>query len=267
MLIKQIKQLCAQVGTASCLVCSEAVNFAKFTGDMTLAFADAIRHPGKIKWRTTTYYMDICGSNAVPIISLLGLLVGVILAFQAIVQLGRYGVESYVVNLVGTVIVTELGPLITAIVLAGRSGSAFAAEIGSMKAAEEIDAMITMGFDPNRFLIVPKVIAMLIITPGLTIFSDVCGIIGGLLIVCTKLNFSVAEYYFKTIEVVKPIDLFQGLFKSLFFAVIIASIGCLKGFDATKDAQGVGRAATSAVVTAIFLIIIADAILTSLFSI
>ncbi|MFA7231360.1 MAG: ABC transporter permease [Victivallaceae bacterium] len=245
----------------------EIITFLSFTGELALAMTDAVRHPRKVKWRTTTYYMDIAGSDAMPITALLGTLVGVILAFQAIVQLSRQGVESYVVNLVGTVIVTELAPLITAIVLAGRSGSAFAAEIGTMNATEEIDAMVTLGLVPSRFLIVPKVLAMIVIMPCLTIIADVCGILGGMIIVCNRLDMSAMEYYYKTIEVIKPVDLFQGLFKSLFFAVIIAAIGCMKGMGSDRDTQGVGRAATSAVVTAIFLIIVVDAVITALFSI
>lgn len=264
---KQLSQLFLQVGNGICIVCREAKVMLAFTGELLQALTDAVRNPRKIKWQTTFYYMDKSGSDAVPIISLLGFLVGVILAFQAIVQLSRYGVESYVVNLVGTVIVTELSPLITAIVLAGRSGSAFAAEIGTMKATEEIDAMVTMGFDPPRYLVVPKVLAMLVIMPCLTIFSDICGILGGMVITCSKLDLSATEYYFKTLEVIQSVDLVQGLFKSLFFAIIIAAVGCMKGLDAGKDAQGVGKASTSAVISAIFMIIVADAIITAAFSI
>lgn len=264
---KQLSQLFLQVGNGICIVCREAKVMLAFTGELLQALTDAARNPRKIKWQTTFYYMDKSGSDAVPITSLLGFLVGVILAFQAIVQLSRYGVESYVVNLVGTVIVTELSPLITAIVLAGRSGSAFAAEIGTMKATEEIDAMVTMGFDPPRYLVIPKVLAMLVIMPCLTIFSDVCGILGGMVITCSKLDLSATEYYFKTLEVIQPVDLVQGLFKSLFFAVIIAAVGCMKGLDAGRDAQGVGKASTSAVISAIFMIIVADAVITAAFSI
>ncbi|QSH42038.1 ABC transporter permease [Lentisphaerota bacterium ZTH] len=265
--MRQEIQLFQQVGDAACKICTEALNFIKFSGEMLGAFADAVRHPRKIHFKNTLYYMDICGSDAVPIVSLLGTLIGVILAFQAFVQLGRYGVQNYVVNLIGTVIVTELGPLMTAVVLAGRSGSAFAAEIGTMKASEEIDALVTFGMLPSRVLIVPKVLAMIVVLPCLTVLANIFGIIGGMLIVCSLLDLTVTEYYFKVVEVVKPLDLTQGLVKSFFFALIIAAIGCMKGFEADRDAQGVGRAATSSVVTAIFLIIIADAVLTSLFSI
>ncbi len=237
-----------------------------FTGELVLVAKKFIRHPGKINWRAVLYNADTCGSDAVPIISLLGLLVGVILAFQGIVQLGRYGVEGYIVNLVGAVIVTELAPLLTAIVLAGRSGSAFASELGTMQANEEVDALFTLGFDPVGYLVFPKIIALIIVLPCLTIFADVCGIIGGMLVSCEKLDISATEYFSRTLEVVKPIDLFQGLFKSVFFGVIVAVIGCMKGYYTERDSQGIGRSATSAVVTGIFLIVVCDAIITGIFS-
>ena len=170
------------------------------------------------------------------------------------------------VSLVGTVIVNELAPLVTAVVLAGRSGSAFAAELGTMKTNEELDAMVTMGFDTGRFLILPKVLALLMALPGLTIIADICGIIGGMLVVCGQLNITVPEYVNSALQVIKPIDLTQGLFKSFVFGFIVAAIGCHKGISSGRDAQGVGRSATSAVVTSIFLIVLADALLTAVFA-
>lgn len=254
------------IGNAACHIADDIYNLLSFTGDLALALYSAARNPRRIKWKSTLYYMDCCGTDAVPIICLLGMLVGVILAFQAIVQLTNYGVSAYVVKLVGTTIVRELGPLITAIVLAGRSGSAYAAELGTMKASEEIDALHTMGMDPSRFLIVPKVIALVAVMPLLTILADVSGIIGGMLITCAQIKITVAEYYFQTIDVVTPMGIFQGLLKSVVFALIISAIGCQKGLEAERDAQGVGRASTSAVVSAIFIIVIADAVITAMFS-
>jgi phospholipid/cholesterol/gamma-HCH transport system permease protein len=226
----------------------------------------SLRHPSQIKWRTAFYYMDSCGADAMPIIGLLGLLIGVILAFQAIVQLSRFGVDSFVVNLVGTIISTELAPLVTAVVLAGRTGSSFASELGLMKSREELDAMTTLGFDVGRFELIPKVLALIFVMPGLTIISDVCGIVGGMIIVCSMLDTSIAEYLGKTFEVIQPIDLAQGLVKSVVFAGIVASVGCWKGLSAERDAQGVGKATTSSVVTSIFLIVVTDAAMTAIFS-
>ena len=239
---------------------------AAFFGELGSALWSAARNPRKVKWRETFYYMDICGSDAFPIISLLGFLIGVILAFQAIVQLKRFGADAFVVDLVGVTIIKELGPLVVAIIVAGRSGSAFAAEIGTMKVSEEIDAMITMGFVPSRFIIVPKVLSLIVILPLLTIFADIAGIIGGMTITYCQLEISIPESYYRTLEVVTPNGLTQGFVKSIVFALIISSIGCMRGFEAKNDAQGVGRASTSAVVSAVFIIIIADALVTAIFT-
>lgn len=264
---RSFRELCLQVADSSINIVEEFCRFCRFAGELGRAALQGGIHPRRIKWKSVAYYMDSCGSDAMPIIALLGFLIGVILAFQAIVQLGRFGVENYVVNLVGTVIVTELAPLVTAVVLAGRTGSSFAAELSSMKADEEIDAMVTLGFDTGRFLLLPKLLAMIFIMPGLTIISDVCGIVGGMAIVCSMLHVSVAEYFARTFEIIQPIDLMQGLTKSVVFGVIVAAVGCMKGLYAERNAQGIGWAATSAVVTAIFLIVVVDALLTSLFGI
>jgi len=263
---RSIFDLCEQTGDAGYKLLREVAAIFRFLLDLCRMVRDALLHPGKINLQRVAYYLDNCGSDAMPIISMLGMLIGVILAFQAITQLGRYGVQSYVVNLVGTVIVNELAPLVTAVVLAGRSGSAFAAELGTMKTTEEIDAMITLGFDTGRYLILPKVLALLLALPGLTIIADVCGIVGGMLIVCGQLNITVPEYVNSVLQVIQPIDLSQGMLKSFFFGFIVAAIGCHKGISSGRDAQGVGKSATSAVVTSIFLIVVADALLTALFA-
>ncbi|MBQ4106987.1 MAG: ABC transporter permease [Lentisphaeria bacterium] len=264
---KSLYILCEQVGGTTIKLARGMISALVFLARLTHMLLSALRHPTKVKYSTIAYYMDTCGSDAMPIIAMLGCLIGVILSFQAIIQLGRFGVENYVVNLVGTVIVNELAPLVTAVVLAGRSGSAFSAEIGTMKTNEELDALTTLGFDLGRFLVLPKVLALLMVLPGLTIICDVCGIIGGMLIVCTNLNITVAEYCNNVLTVIRPLDLIQGLLKSVFFGMIVAAVGCQKGLSAERDAQGVGRSATSAVVTAIFLIVTADALLTAVFAV
>lgn len=264
--IRSLKALCLQVADSSIAMWSEFFRFLEFLQELSRSTWQSLRHPFRMKWRSTFYYMDSCGADAMPIIGLLGLLIGVILAFQAIVQLSRFGVDNFVVNLVGTVIVTELAPLVTAVVLAGRTGSSFASELGLMKSREELDAMTTLGLDTGRFELVPKVVALIFVMPGLTIISDVCGIVGGMLIVCSMLNTSIAEYFSKTFEVIQPVDLAQGLVKSMLFAVIVASVGCWKGLSAERDAQGVGKATTSSVVTSIFLIVVTDAAMTAIFS-
>lgn len=260
-----LKDLCIQVAESTENFLRNISQYCSFIRFSFVSFLRILRHPSKIRWNLVAYYMDSCGSDAMPIISLLGFLIGVILAFQAIVQLGRFGVQSYVVNLVGTVIVTELAPLVTAVVLAGRTGSSFAAELSSMKNKEEIDALVTLGIDPGEYLLLPKFIAMILVLPCLTILSDICGIAGGMAIVCTMLEVSISEYINKCIEVIHVVDLTQGLAKSCFFGFIVSTIGCMKGINAERNAQGVGSSTTSAVVSAIFLIVVADAVITAVF--
>ncbi len=262
-----LTDICTEIANWALAMYEDVRQFYAISCQLLKATRNAICKPRQIRWGDVGYYMDSCGSDAVLIISLLGFLIGVILSFQAIMQLRRYGVESYVVNLVSTVLVTELAPLVTAVVIAGRTGSSFAAELGTMRANEEIDAMVTMGFDTGRFLLFPKVLALLFIMPGLNLLSDTCGIFGGMIIVCSKLQISTEEYWSKTFEIIQWVDLLQGMIKSVAFAGIIAIVGCLKGMNADRNAQGVGRSATSAVVTSIFLIVVTDAILTSCFGI
>jgi phospholipid/cholesterol/gamma-HCH transport system permease protein len=243
----------------------EISTYVNFLKKCLFVLGWAILNPTKVKWRQVAFYSDVSGSDATPIVSLLGFLIGVILAFQAIIQLGRFGVQNYVINLVGTVIVTELAPLVTAVVLAGRTGSAFAAELSAMKSEEELDALTTLGINQEKFLILPKLLAMLIVTPFLTIISDICGILGGMTIVTSMLNISITEYLNKTFEVIQFSDLSQGICKGFFFGAIVSTVGCMKGLNSRSNAQGIGQATTSAVVISIFLIVVTDAIITACF--
>ena len=260
-----LTRLCLQLAENFLTVKDEITTYVKFLKKCFIVIIWAIFHPTKIRWGQIAYYSDTCGSDSTPIISLLGFLIGVILAFQAIIQLGRFGVQNYVVNLVGTVMVTELAPLVTAVVLAGRTGSAFAAELSTMKSEEEIDALTTLGINPEKFLILPKIFAMLIVTPFLTIISDVCGILGGMAVITSMLNISVTEYINKTFEVIQFSDLSQGLIKSFFFGAIVSTVGCMKGLNSQSNALGIGQATTSAVVISIFLIVVVDAFITACF--
>ena len=205
------------------------------------------------------------GRDGLPIVALISFLMGLISAFQASVQLQQFGADIYVANLVGLSITRELGPLMTAIIAAGRSGAAFAAEIGTMKVSEEVDALEAMGLDRTRFLVTPKVLALVFMLPCLTLFADLVGILGGL-VVATGLLELPAEVYFRQMALYMTMwDINQGLIKSVVFAFLVAGIGCLRGFQASAGAESVGRITTSAIVTSIFSIIIADAIFTLLF--
>ena len=237
-----------------------------FLGEFAAAFVQAIKNPKKVRWRELFYYMDTCGRQALPIVMLICFLMGLILGFQAALQLAQFGTDIYVADLVGLSIVKELGPLMVAIICTGRAGSAFAAEIGTMKVNEEIDAMYTMGIEPFRFLAFPKVMALLICLPLLTIFGDLAGVLGGYVVGVYKLDLPSVAYWTQSMKAISWTDILEGIIKSGVFAFFIASIGCVQGLEASKDAQGVGRAATSTVVQGILQIIIADSLLTVLFS-
>jgi phospholipid/cholesterol/gamma-HCH transport system permease protein len=204
------------------------------------------------------------GMDALPIVCLISLLLGLIMAFQAAYQLRQFGANIFVANLVGVSMVRELGPLMSAILVAGRSGSAIAAELGTMMVGEEIDALRTMGINEIRFLVVPRVYAITVTQPSVTLFADLVGIIGGFLIAILYLDLSATAYLNQTISALSLDDLFTGLSKSVVFAWIIALTGCHCGLHITGGAEGVGRATTTSVVASIFAIIVADSIFTTL---
>ena len=198
--------------------------------------------------------------DGLPIVALIGLLIGLIIAFMSFLQLKQLGANIYVPALVSFGMIKELGPIMTAILVAGRSGSAFAAEIGTMVVNEEVDALHTMGFDPIRFLAVPKVLATIIVVPILTIYADFFGILGGMLIGVTSLDLTVKTYITQSIKTIHVFDVVTSLIKAAVFAGLISAIGCQRGFQVRAGAQDVGKFTTSAVVTAIFLIVVVDSI-------
>ncbi|MFA7231917.1 MAG: ABC transporter permease [Victivallaceae bacterium] len=261
-----VREFIDKIGSASEHIAIDVRDMIIFLGDLAKVIAEVVRHPRKVRWRETFYYMDMCGSQALPIVLMICYLMGLILGFQAAVQMRKFGTELYVADLVGFSILKELGPLMVAMIATGRAGSSFAAEIGTMKVNEEISALETMGFAPSRFLVIPKLLAMLIVMPVLTVFGDVIGLVGGLTVGVTMLGLPTVAYYDRTLEVLTPMVFALGLVKSVVFAFLIAVVGCMRGFQSDSDAQGVGRAATSAVVTSIFMVVVADAVLTILFS-
>jgi phospholipid/cholesterol/gamma-HCH transport system permease protein len=242
-----------------------AVEFVLFIGEIVIGLIEAARHPSRIRWDDTWMYMLRSGRDALPIVSLISFLMGLITAFQAAVQLRQFGADIYIANLVGLSITRELGPLMTAIIAAGRSGAAFAAEIGTMKVSEEVDALAAMGLDRTRFLVTPKVLALVFMLPALTLYADLVGILGGL-VVASGLDIP-AEVYFRQMSLYMTMwDVNSGLIKSFVFAILIATVGCLRGFQAREGAESVGRITTSAIVSGIFSIIVADAVFTVLFN-
>ncbi|MFQ5601886.1 MAG: MlaE family ABC transporter permease [bacterium] len=218
-----------------------------------------------IGWKSTFEQMVKIGYESIPIVGLIAFFVGLIIAMQSAYQLQQFGATIYVANLVAVSITRELSPLLTAIVVTGRNGSAITAEIGTMKVSEEIDALKTMGFNPIKFLVVPRTLAMLIMLPCLTILADFIGIVGGYVISISTLDITSVRYINQTISALVFKDLFSGLIKSVFFALIIANIGSYEGFNVEGGAEGVGKSTTKSVVTSIFLIIAADVFFTGLF--
>ncbi len=228
-----------------------------FTGRVTVALFQALLRPDKIRWRDVFVTSEKFGANALFIIALVNFLVGLVIAFQSAVPMKQYGAQIFVADLLVIAYFKELGPLMTAFVVNGRSGSAFAAELGTMKVNEELDALDTMGLDPVPFLVVPKVIASVAMLPLLTVFGNLFGLIGGL-VVMFSLGFTFSTYINQLTIAATYGMLLAGLFKTLFFAVIIAGVGCLAGMRAAKGPSAVGDAATKAVVVGIVLMILVD---------
>lgn len=253
------------VGTFGHKTYKDCITGFSFIGETACAFAYAIRHPRKIRWRETLYYMDNCGSDAIPIVCVVGFLVGFVLALQGVVQLEKMGARFMVLDLVIFSVFKELGPIMTAIVATGRAGSSFAAEIGTMKVTEEIDAMTVMGFDISRFLVVPKIIAMIIVMPILTIVGNISAIIGGIFVNYVQIKVSIPESVNTVFQVLTITDFMQSIVKSIVFGAIIACVGCMRGLQTKNDSQSVGRSTTSAVVTSIFILAVADTIITLIF--
>jgi len=242
-------------------VLKNASNFkilVSFIGSALLSFYLVCRNPKLLRINDTILCMEKTGVNAVPIVALISFLLGLVIAFMSSLQLEQFGANLYVASLVSIAMVSELGPIMTAIVVAGRSGSAFAAEIGTMKISEEIDALFVMGFDPTLFLAVPRILASIIVVPLLTLFSDIFAIAGGLVVGVLILDLTMSSYITQTIKVLTLFEVVWGMSKSAVFAVIISWVGCLRGFQTRGGADAVGNAATSAVVSGIFLIILFD---------
>jgi phospholipid/cholesterol/gamma-HCH transport system permease protein len=236
-----------------------------FFGDMILAFLGLLREPRTGNWKEIPHLMERTGADAVPIIVLINFLVGFVMAFQGAVQLKQFGANIFVADLVGLSVVRELGPLMTAIIVCGRSGAAFAAELGSMKVAEEIDALRTMGFGPIRYLVLPRTVALMLVVPMLTFLADVVAISGGLVVGILSLDLTVSAYLGETQKALAVWDVFSGVLKSVVYALAIALISCQQGFAASGGAEGVGRRTTSSVVSILCCLILIDAGFTALF--
>ena len=255
-----------QLGLATMMIVRELQQVMAFVGQMLIATIGVIRKPRTANWRDLTSTMERTGADAVPIVVLINFLVGLVMAFQSAVQLKQFGANIFVADLVGLSMTRELGPLMTAIIVCGRSGAAFAAELGTMKVYEEIDALRTMGFGPLRFLVFPRVLALMLVMPLLTLLADMVGMLGGLLVgILTPRPDHPPRTSTRPQKAVQLWDVTSGLIKSGVFALAIALIACQQGLATTGGAEGVGRRTTSAVVTTLFALILIDALFTVLF--
>jgi phospholipid/cholesterol/gamma-HCH transport system permease protein len=251
-----------QVGRATAAMFGELVSVLDFLGRLLRAAWFSLRHPQRINWRDIGVTMERAGADAAPIVMLINFLIGFVMAYQSALQLKQFGANIFVADLVGLSVTRELGPLMTAIIVCGRTGAAFTAELGTMKVSEEVDALRTLGFMPLRQLVMPRALGLLLVAPLLTLLADAVGIMGGLLVGVLSLDITPVAYWGETVKVVKPWDVFSGVLKSGVFAGAIALIACQQGLATTGGAEGVGRRTTSAVVSILFALILLDAVFT-----
>jgi phospholipid/cholesterol/gamma-HCH transport system permease protein len=242
-----------------------AMEVLAFTGEICAALAGLVTGRVRIRGDQFALLVEEVGVRALPIMTLIGTLMGIIMAFGTALQLRQLGVQIFVADVVGIAVAQEVGALMTAILLAGRTGAAFAAQLGSMQVKEEIDALTTAGISPVQFLVLPRVLALVLMTPVLTIYADLFGMVGGGLVAITVLDLSVTAYVTRLVHVVSITDFGMGLVRASVFGVLIAMAGCLRGMQSGRSASAVGLAATSAVVTSIVLTIIADGVLSVIF--
>ena len=259
--------LLARVGKRTVDAGRQTLAMLAFFGETAHAAAGLLRHPSRIRWRTVLRNIQTGGFEALPIIGLTSFLLGIVVAYQGADQLRHYGANIFVVELVGYSMLREFAPLITAIIIAGRSGSAYAAQIGTMLVTEEVDAMRTLGIAPLELLVLPKVMALAVALPLLTVFADATGVFGGMIMARAQLGVGIHEFIDRFGRELRGASLLIGVGKSLVFALIIAMIGCFQGFRTRGSADSVGRQTTLAVVQSIFLVIVADALFSIAFSV
>jgi phospholipid/cholesterol/gamma-HCH transport system permease protein len=259
------RQLVMQIGQGADAAGRDALDLITFVGRAASAIGHALTHPSELRWPSISRHVTETGIDALPIIALMAVMISVVIGYQGVAQLRPYGSEEFTINLVSVSVLREMGVLITAIMVAGRSGCAFTAEIGVMKARDEIDALKVMGMDPMQMLVVPRLIAIVLTLPLLTFFADVMGLFGGGLIALTLLDVAPLQYLDRVRVAVVGSDLLVGLIKAPVFAFLIGVVGCMHGLRVRGSAESVGRETTRAVVKAIFLVIVLDALFSVLF--
>jgi phospholipid/cholesterol/gamma-HCH transport system permease protein len=260
------RNLVEKIGLLAWPHLQQASGMLAFLGETSIVMLRSVAQPSRIRWKPILYNLENSGFNALPIVGLLAFLMGVVISYQGAGQLQRYGANIFIVDLVGLSMLRELAPLMTAIIVAGRSGSAFAAQIGTMKVTEEIDALRTIGISPMELLVLPKVLALVIALPLLSVYADMMGVLGGMVMAKTQLGVSYTDFLDRFGDAVNLSAFLVGIGKAPVFAAIIAMVGCFQGLQVSNGSDSVGSQTTISVVQAIFLIIVADAIFSVVFS-
>ena len=254
------------IGAAATTIAADTYSLIAFFGEFLVALVRVIAHPSRLRAKSLVTHLEQTGLNAIPIVCLISFLVGVVLAYQGADQLRRFGAQIFTVNLVGISVLREMGILLTAIVVAGRSGSAFTAQIGTMQVNEEVDALRTLGLDPMEALVLPRVLALVISLPLLAFAADIMGLLGGGLMIVVLVDIDFQQYLSLLKAAVTTTHFWVGLVKAPVFAMLISLVGCFEGLRVTGSAESVGRLTTRSVVEGIFLVIIFDALFSILFS-
>jgi phospholipid/cholesterol/gamma-HCH transport system permease protein len=259
-------EMIRHVGQRSHEIALEVIDGIAFFGLVMQTFLGALAHPSRLRLTPLVYHMERVGLNALPIVGLISFLIGVVLAYQGATQLQKFGAEVFVVDLIGVSVLREIGILLTAIVVAGRSGSAFTAQIGAMKVNEEIDAMRTLGLDPIQVLVLPRVLALVLMMPLLAFFSDMMGLLGGGLMAWGVLDVTPGQFIERLNGSIGMWTFWVGIIKAPVFGLIIALTGCYEGLQVSNSAESVGARTTRSVVESIFLVMIVDAMFSIFFA-
>lgn len=254
-----------QLGQATVLFWGAAAKVVEFIGELLFGAFSALRRPRSLNLRDIALTMERAGADALPIVLLINFLIGFVMAYQSAAQLRQFGANIFVADLVGLAMTRELGPLMTAIIVCGRTGAAFAAELGTMKVSEEVDALRTLGLLPMPYLVLPRVLGLMLVAPVLTVLADAVGIGGGVVVAATQLDVTPAAFIAELQQVMAPWDVLSGVMKSFAFSATIGIISCQQGLSTTGGAEGVGRRTTGAVVAILFTLILLDAVFTVLF--
>ena len=257
----------ASIGRDGWSILLGTAGYLSFVGESFIVLLRSVLQPSRIRWRPILHNIQLAGVEALPITGLLSFLMGIVIAYQGATQLERFGANIFIADLVGLSMVRELSPLLTAIIVAGRSGSAYTAQIGTMKVTEEIDALRTIGVVPQELLVLPKMLALIVVLPLLTVYTDVAGVLGGMIMARSRLGVSFEAFLDRLDDAIRLSSYVTGISKAPVFAMIIALVGCYRGFQVTGSAESVGRETTLSVVQSIFLVITTDALFSVVFNV